>query len=267
MKGKVVAILETRAGAHLGELIARRGGIPLLAPALREAPDIEPQAVLSLLAKWRIDPYAVVIFQTGVGTRALFNAADALGVTPEMRGLLAQATVVVRGPKPVGELHTRGVRIDVRAVSPFTTDTTLQAIAGVELRNAGVLVQRYGEPNEILRAALEARGARVDEIATYRWALPDDLQPLVDLLDGLQGSRVDAVVFTSAVQIRNLFSVAALQGRAEGLAAQMSGLVVASIGPICSRELRAHGIAPTFEADPPKLGPLIAGLECAWRGD
>jgi hypothetical protein len=33
MKSKVVAILETRAGAHLAELIARHGAIPLLAPA------------------------------------------------------------------------------------------------------------------------------------------------------------------------------------------------------------------------------------------
>ena len=37
MKSKVIAILETRTGAHLGELIARRGGIPMLAPALEEA--------------------------------------------------------------------------------------------------------------------------------------------------------------------------------------------------------------------------------------
>ncbi len=44
MKSKVVGILETRAGSHLADLITRRGGIPLSAPALAEVPDIEPQA-------------------------------------------------------------------------------------------------------------------------------------------------------------------------------------------------------------------------------
>ena len=34
MHSKVVAILETRTGEHLAELIARDGAIPRLAPAL-----------------------------------------------------------------------------------------------------------------------------------------------------------------------------------------------------------------------------------------
>ena len=136
MKSKVVAVLETRTGAHLGELIERRGGIAMLAPALNEVPDIEPGAVAALLAGWRVKPHRMVIFQTGVGTRALFNAADALGVTDDMRTLLAKSIVVVRGPKPVGELNARQVRIDVRAQSPFTTETLLRAIAGIELDQA-----------------------------------------------------------------------------------------------------------------------------------
>jgi uroporphyrinogen-III synthase len=204
MKAKVVAILETRTGAHLGELIARRGGVPLLAPALDEVPDIEPQSVVSLLDAWRGNPFRMVIFQTGVGTRALFQATDSLGLTQDMLTLLAQAMVVVRGPKPVGELNSRQVRIDIRAPSPFTTETVLQAIGGVALDGASVLVQRYGATNQPLRDALEARGAAVAEIATYRWALPKDTRPLEELLDALAASRVDAVVFTSAVQIQNL---------------------------------------------------------------
>jgi uroporphyrinogen-III synthase len=264
MQSKVVAILETRTGAHLGELVARRGGIPMLAPALNEVPDMDPQAVIALVAAWRRVPYKLVIFQTGVGTRALFAAADALGIGEEMQALLAQALVVVRGPKPVGELNSRQVRIDVRAPSPFTTETLLHAIVDTPLAGARVLVQRYGAPNETLRTALEGRGALVDEIATYRWALPDDVQPLRDLIEALAESRVDAVVFTSAVQVQNLFAVATGMGRAQVLAGQMRGLVIASIGPVCTEALGAHGITPTFEADPPKLGPLVAGLERAW---
>jgi uroporphyrinogen-III synthase len=263
MKPKVVAILETRTGAHLGELIARRGFVPLLAPALEEVPDVDPQRVAALLDGWRTTPYAMVIFQTGVGTRALFDAIDALGRRAEMMKSLAQTVVVVRGPKPTAELNARQVRIDVRAASPFTTETVLQAIAGVALDRAAVLVQRYGAANPELRAALEARGAVVSEIATYRWSLPADTQPLRELLAALAASRVDAMVFTSAVQIHNLYAVAATLGGAGALAGLINGLVVASIGPVCSRALRLHGIEPSFEASPPKLGPLVAGLVLA----
>jgi uroporphyrinogen-III synthase len=261
MKSKVVAILETRTGAHLGELIARRGGTPLLAPALEEVPDVDGQAVALLIERWRTDPFKIVIFQTGVGTRALFQATDSAGSTSELLQHLKSATVVVRGPKPVGELNAREVRIDIRAATPFTTETVLEAVSGIALSGARVLVQRYGAANQLLRQSLERRGARVEEIATYRWALPADTQPLDDLLAALARSQVDAVVFTSAVQIHNLYAVAEKSGRASELAGQLNRLIVASIGPVCSRALREHGITPSFEADPPKLGPLVAGLD------
>jgi uroporphyrinogen-III synthase len=234
MKSKVVAILETRTGAHLGELIARRGGIPMLAPALEEVPDVDPQAVAALLAQWRIKPFKVVIFQTGVGTRALFQATDAAGLTGELLQHLNSSTVVVRGPKPVGELNARQVRIDIRAATPFTTETVLAAVSEMPMAEARVLVQRYGAANQLLRESLESRGASVQEIATYRWALPADIQPLNDLLDALARSSVDAAVFTSAVQIHNLYAVAEKSGRAPQLADQLNRLVIASIGPVCS---------------------------------
>jgi uroporphyrinogen-III synthase len=263
MQSQVVAILETRTGAHLGELIARRGGIPMLAPALEEVPDVDSREVAALLSQWRVDPYKLVIFQTGVGTRALFQATDAAGSTAEFLQHLGSSTVVVRGPKPVGELNARGVRIDIRAPTPFTTETVLAAVSEIPLHGSRVLVQRYGAANSMLRESLEARGARVSEIATYRWGLPADIKPLGDLLEALARSSVHAVVFTSAVQIHNLYAVAQKAGRDSQLAAQLNRLVVASIGPVCSRALREHGVTPTFEADPPKLGPLVAALDAA----
>ena len=263
MRAKVVAILETRTGAHLAAMIERLGGIAMLAPALEEVPDVQPQAVADVLTQWRINPFTMVIFQTGVGTRALFQATDLAESTEELLRLLKTSVVVVRGPKPVGVLNARQVRIDIRAASPFTTDTVLEAVSDLSTQGARVLVQRFGAENQRLREALEARGASVQEIATYRWALPSDVQPLVDLLDALVLSRVAAVVFTSAIQVRNLYAVAAQTGRSTDLAERLNRLVIASIGPVCSRELREHGIRPSFEANPPKLGPLIAALDAA----
>lgn len=263
MKSKVVAILETRVGAHLAELIERRGGIALAAPALEEVPDVDTRDVAALLQEWRSRPFKTVIFQTGVGTRALFEAVEALGESRNFQQLLAAAVIVVRGPKPTGELNAREVRIDLRAAAPFTTETVLAAISEIPMHDSKVLVQRYGATNRELLDALRARGAAVREIATYRWSLPQDIQPLLTLLDALDAHRVDAAVFTSAVQIHNLHSVAEKHGRGAPLVAALRRTIVASIGPVCSRALRQYGIEPTFEASPPKLGPLLALLDAA----
>ena len=260
MKSKVVAILETRTGEHLAELVSRRGYAPLRAPALEEVPDVDPGRLALQIEEWSARPFSVAIFQTGVGTRALLAAAAEFDA--RLMHLLDEAVVVVRGPKPAGELSSRGVRIDVKAASPFTTDTILDSIAGLELRGRRVLVQRYGESNRRLRDALEARGALVEEIATYRWELPRDLNPLERLIESLAAGAVDAVLFTSAVQVRNLQSVAARTQRGD-LAKLLGSALVGSIGPVCSAALRDHGVRPGFEASPPKLGPLLQSLAAA----
>jgi uroporphyrinogen-III synthase len=264
MKSKVVAILETRIGAHLAELIRRRGGVPMLAPALEEVPDVDAQAVQSLLQQWRLEPFQLCIFQTGVGTRTLFSATDELGATQEFKQFLANSLVAVRGPKPTGELNARQVRIDMRAPSPFTTATLLTVLSDISLQNSQVLVQRYGAANQELASGLQARGAKVQEIATYRWALPANVQPLIDVLNAIAAGKVDVVVFTSAVQMHNLYAVAESMGSAPGLAGQLNRTVVASIGPVCSRALRSYGVIPAVEADPPKLGPLMAALDAVF---
>ena len=263
MKSKTVAILESRLSNQLAELIARRGGKPLAAPALAEVPDIDRDAIARLVSGLGSRPAKLAIFQTGVGTRALFDATDALGVTAKLLAFLEKTIVVARGPKPTVVLRSHKVRIDRSAADPFTTVQVLQAIADVPLSGERVIVQRYGASNEDLDDALRGKGAEVVEIATYRWALPADTRPLVALLDALDRGEVDATVFTSASQAQNLFALAERLGRKEQLAGNLGRTLVASIGPVCSAALRELGVEVALEAKPPKLGPLVAALDQA----
>src|SRR4029077_16702502 len=121
MKDKTVAILETRVGAQMADLVRKYGGIPFSAPGLAETPDIDPAHIAELINDWEGDPPDIFIFQTGVGTKALFAATDALKLTEKLLRLLDAAQVVVRGPKPTAALRSRNVRIDLSANDPFTT--------------------------------------------------------------------------------------------------------------------------------------------------
>lgn len=263
MQGKTIALLEARLSKQLAELVAKCGGRPFLAPALREVPNVDQDYVARLVREWQSNPAGMVIFQTGVGTRALFETTDALGLTEKLFAYLAATTVVVRGPKPTAVLRARGVRIDVSAPEPFTTVEVLAAIAATDLRGKRVVVQRFGETNPDLEQGLKKMGAQVIEIPTYKWALPEDTKPMVDLMDALSRREIDAAVFTTSAQVNNLFHLAGELARGETLTQDLNNTFVASIGPVCSKALRDFQVKVSLEASPPKLGPLVAALDKA----
>ena len=263
MQQKQVAILETRMGEQLAALVAGRGGVPFHAPALAELPDLDHQAIGALVLSLETRPAKLAIFQTGVGTKALFAVTDALALTDEFLLSLKSSLVAARGPKPTGALRQRGVRIDYSAADPFTTHEMLDELSGLRLEGERVIVQRYGSLNRELDAALAARGAEVTEIPTYRWSLPQDTAPLEELVGRLERGEMHAVVFTNAEQARNLFLVSDKSGKSEALRMALNRTLVASIGPVASAALREAGVKVGLEASPPKLGALLAALDKA----
>jgi uroporphyrinogen-III synthase len=263
VRAKNVAILESRLGKQVADLVAQRGGVPFHAPALAELPDLDPAQIADLVRSLEQRAAKLAIFQTGVGTRALFNATDSLGVTQEFLQILEKTIVAVRGPKPTGALRTRGVRIDRAAADPFTTREVLDCIKDIPLKGERVIVQRYGVANVELDRALEARGAQVIEIPTYRWSLPEDTRPLAELIGALERGEMHAAVFTNAEQVRNLFAVAAKLNKTAALQNSLNRTLVASIGPVASAALREFEVNVGLESSPPKLGALMSALDSA----
>ncbi len=263
LAGKTVAVLESRLGRELAELVAGRGATPFHAPALAELPDLDRDAIAALVRSLDARPAKLFVFQTGVGTRALFAATDALQLTEKLLLGLKKGLVVVRGPKPTGALRSRGVRIDRSAADPFTTKEVLDSIRDVEVKGERVVVQRHGSVNAELDRALEARGAQVIEIPVYRWSLPADTTPLAQLVSRLERGEMHAVLFTNAEQVRNLFLVSRQMKKEGVLKKALSSTLVASIGPVASAALREAGVKIGVEASPPKLGALLAAVEAA----
>jgi uroporphyrinogen-III synthase len=263
MQPKQVAILESRMGEQLAGLVAGRGGVPFHAPALAELPDLDHQAIGALVLSLDKRPAKLAIFQTGVGTKALFAATDALSLTDNFLVSLKNMLVAARGPKPAGALRQRGVHIDYNAADPFTTHEMLDELSGLRLEGERVIVQRYGSANRELDAALAARGAEVIEIPTYRWSLPQDTAPLEALVGRLERGEMHAVVFTNAEQARNLFLISKKLNKSDAMRAALNRTLVASIGPVASAALREAGVKVGLEASPPKMGALLAALDKA----
>jgi len=260
LKDKIIAILENRSGEQMADLVRKYGGKPFSAPALAEVPDIDPVLIVQMVSDWQTNLPDFFIFQTGVGVKALFAATDALGVSEQFLQILAASKVLVRGVKPTAALRLRKVRIDLTAGEPYTTAEVLALLDAQEPKAKLVAVQRYGDTNFELQHALEARRVQITEIATYRWSLPENIQPMIDLMNALDKGIIDMVCFTSASQVYNLLTVAEQLGRVTLLKTALKNSLVASIGPVCTKALHQHAIRVDVEPTPPKLGPFIGAI-------
>lgn len=260
MKNKTIAILENRAGEQLADLVRKYGGTPFSAPALAEIPDIDPVLISQMVSDWQKKLPDIFIFQTGVGVKALFATTDSLGISDQLLQILATSQVAVRGTKPTAVLRSRNVRMDFLAKEPHTTAEVLVELDASPIAGKHVVVQRYGDTNWELQKALEERGAHMTEIATYRWSLPENVQPMLDLMNALDEGVIDVTCFTSASQVHNLFTLAQRNERQSALQAGLNNCLVASIGPVCTAALNKFGVNVSIEPSPPKLGPFIDAI-------
>ena len=262
LNGKTIAYVEARFQSEMGGLIQRHGGVPYAAPVLQEIYATDTPEVASLIediCDGRID---IAVLQTGVGTRALFEAAEARGRLPEVLAALDGMTVLARSPKPAAVLRRNKVRIDLMPPEPFTSEDMVESFRDIEFSGKRVAVQAYGGPNSLLLRTLRKWGADVQETSLYSWGLPEDVSPVRGMLDRLQTGEIAAVAFTSQPQVPNLLSIAAQSGREEELRGNLNSddVLVASVGPVCTRRLLQNDLKVDVEPDHPHMGNLILAL-------
>jgi len=256
-----VLTLESRRGNEMATLISNYGGRPLSAPALREVPlESNPEALAFADGLVR-DEFDLVILLTGVGTRALLAVVDKLRDRSSFVAALSRTRVAARGPKPVAVLRELGITPWLTAPEPNTWRELLSALdskAGEQpLQGARLAVQEYGVSNQQLLEGLRSRGARVTTVPVYRWALPEDVEPLRVAARGVAGGEVDVALFTTATQVVHLLQVAQSMGLEPQVREALASVAVASIGPTTSAELREQGIPIDIEASHPKMGFLV----------
>jgi uroporphyrinogen-III synthase len=262
--GLRVLALESRRAPELAKLIATYGGEAVVAPAMREVPLESNHEALAFAGALFAGEFDMVIFLTGVGARALLSVVETAYKRDEYISALRRVTVVPRGPKPVAVLRELGVTPAITVPEPNTWRELLVALdeAGksaeqLVLRGARVAVQEYGVSNPELLSGLRERGASVTRVPVYQWAMPDDRGPLQGAVKALADGEIDAVLFTTSVQVAHLFQIAGELNLEEPMRTGLSRAIVASIGPTTSEELQRRGIRADLEPSHPKMGFLV----------
>ena len=180
--GLRVLVLESRRSLEMAALVSNYGGEPVSAPALREVPVESNTDALAFVDALLADQFDLVILLTGVGTRALLAVVDAMRDRDAFVAALSRTRIAARGPKPVAVLREIGISPWVIAPEPNTFRELLSALdqkaTDFSLRGARVAVQEYGAANPQLLEGLVERGAVVSSVPVYRWALPENTEPL-----------------------------------------------------------------------------------------
>jgi len=259
--GLRVLALESRRAREMALLIANNGGQPVVAPTTCEVVAEDNGDALRFVSALREGRLDIVIFLTGVGTRALAQAAEGICSREEFVSALSRTAVIARGPKPVAALRELGVPIAAVVPEPNTWRELLHLLDEkkdlLPLKGRSVAVQEYGVPSPELLAGLAERGAQVLLVRIYEWSLPEDTAPLRQAIHAVTQSEIDILLVTAAVQIRHLLQVADEMSLKADLIGALSRVVVGSIGPVTSSELRQHGIAVDLEPSHPKMGFLV----------
>lgn len=261
LQGLNVVVLESRHGKTMGELVAVQGGNPVLAPSMQEIPLENNTQALDFGKNLLSGEIDVMILLTGVGTRALMSVLETKFPREAILEAFGKIPVVPRGPKPIRVLNEWKIPYALTVPEPNTwkdlIETLDQNTAKVSLKGKRVAVQEYGVSNEPLLAALKERGADVRTVPVYRWALPDNIEPLKTAILLIADKKADVVMFTTSVQVDHLFQVAKSLGVEAELRRGFQSTVIASVGPDCSENLRNFGLEPDIEPESPKMGPLV----------
>lgn len=258
LAGLRVCSFESRRGDDMRSLIERQGGIATVVPSMREIPlDQNPAAFAFAdeLFAGRID---VVVLLTGVGTRALAEVVESKFGRGQFLEALQRCVIIVRGPKPAAVLREWRVRMDHLVPEPNTWRDLLAVLdTHVPMSGKVIAVQEYGKPSDELYAALHERGADVLPVPVYRWALPENTQPLEDAIRTTVAGQFDVLMFTSAQQLHNVLNVAQSLDLREAWLNAARRCVVASIGPTASETIAEAGLPVDLQPEHPKMGHLV----------
>ena len=124
-----VLSFESRRANEIAELIRRQQGDPFVAPSMREVPLENNQEAFDFAERLFRGEFDMLIFLTGVGTRALDNVLASRYPKEKFAEALLKIAIVARGPKPLAALREMQVPVTVTVPEPNTWRELLAAIA------------------------------------------------------------------------------------------------------------------------------------------
>ncbi|MEN4007434.1 MAG: uroporphyrinogen-III synthase [Methanobacteriaceae archaeon] len=236
LKGKKIVITRPAERAKDSiEMVKSYGAIPVVAPTI-ELKDSKPEEMIKFCNI--LNELDWLVFTSPKAIKSFFKYCS-LKNAHDLK-------IAVIGPKTAEVLDKYGVKADL-IPDDYTAEGLLEAfeqfdVTGMKIGLPRTMVARYTLPH-----GLEKRGAEVILADAYKSKMPDDKSKIYELIDDILKRKVDVIMFTSPLTVKNLIKTAKDAGYEEIIdILQNREVIVAAIGPITKKVLDAYEIDPVM---------------------
>lgn len=226
---RTIAITRSKSeAAEFLDIVKREGGIGMAIPTVEIVPkgDSAINEFVNLLLEKRHDYCA---FMSAQAVRVLFSHADKQRIV----SALSQTAVIAVGPKTSQELQEQGIRTDFMP-EKYSSVGLVEFLSRSNPAGKKIIIPRSGAANEFAASGLARLGMVVDEVLLYTIKTANVTADWQDFFSLLSQKKIDAIIFTSASNVRSFFEIAANQGADIPLDSLTK---VISIGPFTTVEL------------------------------
>lgn len=257
LKGKRIAVAADRQAEAISVMIEKKGGRAAVYP-IQGRQYVDNIASRQDVEIFLEESFEWVVLTTGIGARTLAEAAQNAGMHEAFIAKLADTKLAVRGSKTVKWLAENDLSPDI-----LSSDGTMKQLLETfddKKQKGNIFLQAYDQDDALLRDVLEADGAPVYVSRPYSHE-PPEFETVRGLKEEILKQTVDAVVFTSKKQVRNLFK----EKPEQLVRAFNSGVQAAAVGKVTAQELLNSGIKNVTAPESQKMGAMIVALEHHYR--
>ncbi|NGZ74593.1 uroporphyrinogen-III synthase [Saccharibacillus alkalitolerans] len=259
LEGKTIVIAGSKIPQDMAEVIERRGGTALVR-SLQGLTPADPSEIERDVRQFAEQEFDWVIFTTGIGYEAVYAAAERLGLAGEFVEKLKGAKVACRGYRTNALLKKSGIHPAVSA-DDGTIANMIDKLQLFDFDGCRVWLQLHGELTAQIHQFIESQpGMKTQAMLPYRYQAPER-ETLAQLTEELFQRQVDAVCFTTQLQVNYLFDYAQETGReAELKEAFEHHVLAAAVGKVTADALRGRGVERMAVPEVERMGAMIVEI-------
>jgi uroporphyrinogen III methyltransferase/synthase len=248
--GKTIVVTRSRLQAsQLSEKLEEFGAEVIEAPTIEIAPPPDYESLDAALVE--AGNFDWVIFTSANGVTAIKKHLWEIGRDSRVFG---RAKIAVIGQATADAVEKElCLKVDCCPKRFIAEALAKELIAAQEAKGKKILLLRADLGRPELVEMLTAAGAEVEDVTAYATRPAEQLPP--EVTEALAQKRIDWITFTSSSTAKNL---AAILG--PGYKDLLSGIKLASIGPITSSALRELGLEPNVEAQISDIAGLARAM-------
>jgi uroporphyrinogen-III synthase len=266
LKGKTIAITRPSGQAEeVAEMIRKRGGKPYFIPAIEIKAPSDLSLIKNFIEELKKEKVDYVIFMSVNGVRYLLSASESLRRLDATLERLKKTATVAVGPKTAQELKAHKIPVNL-VPSKYTSEGLLESLRQLDIAGKTIRIPRTSGATPTLKEKLREMGALVKEVYVYDSCLPIDQNLREKFFQDLTAEKIDAIIFGSALSVKNLFQMLGDQISSEKLRDLMNRkVVVVAIGPVTADALVDMGVKVDVMPDRHLFEEALTALARYWN--